>query len=73
MGADLLIAHGGQGDAPVSMLAHDFPRMPFVVTQGDFLASNVANQEVLQEQSAFLAGVLAESITRSGAVAHMEA
>lgn len=70
-GADLLIAHGGQGDAPVSMVAHDFPSTPFVITQGDFLAPNVANYEVLQEQSAFLAGVLAASITRSGVVAHM--
>jgi basic membrane protein A len=70
-GADLLVAHGGQGDAPVSMVAHEFPHTQFAITQGNFLAPNVACYEVLQEQSAFLAGVLAASTTRSGVVAHM--
>jgi basic membrane protein A len=53
------------------MVAHAFPHTQFAITQGSFLAPNVACYEVLQEQSAFLAGVLAASITRSGVVAHM--
>ena len=70
-GADLLIAHGGQGDVPVSLIADAFPQTQFAITQGNFLAPNVACYEVLQEQSAFLAGVLAASITSTGVVAHM--
>ena len=70
-GADLLVAHGGQGDAPVAMVAHEFAHTQFAITQGSFLGPNVACYEVLQEQSAFLAGVLAASITQTGVVAHM--
>jgi basic membrane protein A len=70
-GANLCIAHGGQGDAPVALVAHEFAATQFAITQGNFLAPNVACYEVLQEHSAFLAGVLAASISRSGVVAHM--
>ena len=69
-GLDLLVAHGGQGDAPVGAIAARDPAMKFAISQGSFLAPNVACYEVLQEQSAFLAGVLAASQTRSGVVAH---
>ena len=67
----LLIAHGGQGDAPVAAVAPEFPGTHFAITQGNTLAPNIACYEVLQEQSAFLAGVLAAASTRSGVVAHM--
>ena len=70
-GVDLLVAHGGQGDAPVAAVHAEFPGVAFAITQGGFEAPNVACYEVLQEQSAFLAGVLAASVSRSGTVAHM--
>ena len=70
-GVELVIAHGGQGDAPVAQVAAEFPQCRFVVTQGSQPASNVAIYDALQEQSAYLAGVLAASITASGVVAHM--
>lgn len=70
-GLDLVIAHGGQGDAPVAAVAPDFAATRFAITQGDHRAANVACYEVLQEQSAFLAGVLAAVTTRSGVVAHL--
>jgi basic membrane protein A len=69
-GLGLLVAHGGQGDAPVGAIAARYPAVKFAISQGSFLAPNVACYEVLQEQSAFLAGVLAASVTRSGVVAH---
>jgi basic membrane protein A len=59
-GLDLLVAHGAE-----------FPGTLFVITQGSFLAPNTASYEVLQEQSAFLAGVLAGLASRSRVVAHM--
>lgn len=70
-GVDLLVAHGGQGDAPVQALHAQFPDTTFVVTQGHFTAPNVACYEVLQEQSAFLAGVLAGLHSRTGVVGHL--
>ena len=70
-GYGLIVAHGGQGDAPVAAVAHEFPAQSFAITQGHFLAPNVACYEVLQEHSAFLAGVLAAATTRTGVVAHM--
>lgn len=70
-GFDLIIAHGGQGDAPVAAVAPLFPACRFVVTQGSAPTANVTAYEALQEQSAYLAGVLAASVTKSGVVAHM--
>ncbi|TNF61731.1 MAG: BMP family ABC transporter substrate-binding protein [Burkholderiales bacterium] len=70
-GVDLLVAHGGQGDAPVQALHAEFPGTTFVVTQGQYTAANVACYEVLQEQSAFLAGVFAGLHSRTGVVGHL--
>ncbi|MEG0053756.1 MAG: BMP family ABC transporter substrate-binding protein [Comamonas sp.] len=66
----LILAHGGQGDGPVKILAQRWPSQAFVVTQGSWSAANVARYEVLQEQSAFLAGVLASQWSKTGAVGH---
>lgn len=70
-GFGLVIAHGGQGDAPVAAVAPAFPGCRLVVTQGGQPAPNVAVYEALQEQSAYLAGVLAAAISKTGVVAHM--
>jgi len=70
-GLDLLVAHGGQGDAPVGLIAARYPQMRFAISQGSIIAPNVACYEVLQEQSALLAGVLAAALTRTGTVAHL--
>ena len=56
---DLVIVHGGQGDVPVAEVAPHFPRTQFAITQGSHTAANVASYEILQEHSAFLAGILA--------------
>lgn len=70
-GYDFVVAHGGQGDEPVSRVAPDFHSTGFAITQGGWLADNCSSYEVLQEHSAFLAGVLAAHHTRSGVVAHL--
>ena len=70
-GAALVIAHGGQNSAAAIQVAGEFPKVSFVVTQGDVLGPNLASYDVLQEQSAFLAGVLAGLSTRTGVVGHM--
>ncbi|MEC3765954.1 BMP family ABC transporter substrate-binding protein [Cupriavidus sp. SS-3] len=68
---DLVVAHGGQGDYPVAVAAARHPLRRFVVTQGSVLGANTASYTVLQEQSAFLAGVLAATDSRTGVVAHL--
>jgi basic membrane protein A len=69
--ADLLIAHGGQGEAAVAAVAPDFPRVAFAVTQGRIRGPNIAGFEVLQEHSAFLAGALAGWWMQGGVAAHL--
>jgi basic membrane protein A len=68
---DLIVAHGGQNNAAARTVAAEFPGIAFVVTQGNVTGANLASYEVLQEQSAFLAGALAGLMTRSGVVGHM--
>lgn len=69
--ANLVIAHGGQGEAGVAEVAPRHPRTSFAVTQGRITGPNIACFEVLQEQSAFLAGALAGWWTRRGVAAHL--
>lgn len=70
-GLDLLVAHGGQGDLPVAAICNEFPHTSFAITQGSFLSPNTACFEVLQEQSAFLAGILAGLASTTRVVAHL--
>ena len=70
-GAALVIAHGGQGEASVQAVAPRFPGTAFAVTQGRIAGPNIACFEVLQEQSAFLAGALAGWWMRGEVAAHL--
>ncbi|THT99664.1 BMP family ABC transporter substrate-binding protein [Lampropedia puyangensis] len=67
----VVVLHGGQGVAPLTAVLADVSHVPFAITQGHVQAPNVAGYEVLQEHSAFLAGVLAAHTTRSAKVAHL--
>jgi basic membrane protein A and related proteins len=67
----LVIAHGGQNNYAVKSVAADFPAVTFVVSQGNVIGANLASYEVLQEESAFLAGALAGWATMTGTVGHM--
>ncbi len=70
-GVDLVIAHGGQNNEACAEVAAQFPRVNFAVTQGAVTGVNLASYEVLQEESAYLAGVLAALTTKTGVVGHM--
>lgn len=70
-GVDLVVAHGGQNNEACAEVASRYPRTRFVVTQGAVTADNLSSYDVLQEDSAYLAGVLAARMTRSGVVGHM--
>ncbi|MBX9757236.1 MAG: BMP family protein [Beijerinckiaceae bacterium] len=67
----MIIAHGGQNNEAAKTVAAEFPDIAFVVTQGNVTGPNLASYEVLQEESAFLAGMLAALTTRTGIVGHM--
>jgi basic membrane protein A len=69
--SDLVIAHGGQGEEAVRLVAPSFPGTAFAVTQGRIAGPNIACFEVLQEQSAFLAGALAGWWITRGVAAHL--
>jgi basic membrane protein A len=70
-GAQLIIAHGGQNNEACEEVAQRFAQTRFVVTQGAVTGRNLASYEVLQEESAYLAGMLAAMTTRTGVVGHM--
>lgn len=68
---DGLVFIGGQGNiaTPESALTH--PDKAFAIVQGQKLGPNLASYDVRQEDSAFLAGVLAGHLTRTGTVGHL--
>jgi basic membrane protein A len=70
-GVDLVVAHGGQNNEACAEVAAQYPNLRFAVTQGGVTAANLASYEILQEESAYLGGVLAALSTRSSVVGHM--
>jgi basic membrane protein A len=70
-GVDGLVFVGGQGNLAMPGVAAEHPRHRFAIVQGARLGPNLASYDVRQEESAFLAGVLAAHLTRSGTVAHL--
>lgn len=70
-GVGLVVAHGGQNNEACAEVAARFPQIKFVVTQGAVVGTNLCSYEVLQEESAYLAGVLAALTTKTGVVGHM--
>lgn len=68
---DGLIFVGGQGDRVVPVIASRHREKLFAVIQGHHVGPNLASYDVLQEQSAFLAGHLAARMTKTGTVAHL--
>ena len=70
-GAQLVVAHGGQNNEACAEVAQRYPKTQFVVTQGAVQGANLASYDVLQEESAYLGGVLAAMTTKAGVVGHM--
>ncbi|MCH6264585.1 MULTISPECIES: BMP family protein [Neobacillus] len=68
---DLIIMHGGQGSEAAKIVSQEFPKIQFIVTQGNVSGPNLSSYEVLQEESAWLAGAAAGLLTKTGTVGHM--
>lgn len=69
--SDGVVFVGGQGNLVTPPVAAQFPDKPFAIVQGNIQTANINSYDVLQEQSAFLAGVLAARMTKSGTVGHL--
>jgi basic membrane protein A len=69
--AKMVIAFGGQTSEAAQRVAWEFPEQRFTVIQGSLLRPNLAVYEVLQEQSAYLAGAAAGMLTKTNVVGHM--
>lgn len=69
--SDGIVFVGGQGNLVTPPVAASFPDRSFAIVQGNVQTDNIASYDVLQEQSAFLAGVLAARMTQSGIVGHL--
>ncbi|WP_291297661.1 BMP family ABC transporter substrate-binding protein [Elioraea sp.] len=70
-GYDLIVCHGGQAEAALNAVAPRFPSQAIAATQCRAVPDHVARYEVLQEESAFLAGAFAGWFSRTGTVAHL--
>ncbi|MDP0926970.1 BMP family protein [Paracoccus onubensis] len=70
-GPDMIIAHGGQNNDATKQVAAEFPDIAFVVVQGNVSGPNLASYEVLQEESAWLAGAAAGLLTTTNVVGHI--
>lgn len=68
---DMIIAHGSQTAEVTEQFAKQHPAIQFVVTQGHVKGANLSSYEVLQEESAYLAGAAAGLLTKSGTVGYI--
>ena len=68
---NLIIAHGGQCSQAAKVVAAEFPHIQFAVIQGNVSGDNLSSYEILQEESAWLAGAAAGLMTKTGVVGHI--
>lgn len=68
---DGLVFIGGQGDVATPEVAALFPEKSFAIVQGHKIGPNLSCYDVLQEETAFLAGALAALISQSRVVGHL--
>lgn len=74
-GYDIIIGHGFEFGEPAAKIAPEFPKIYYLVTNGNVSGPNVASLEPLFEEAAYLAGAVAGYMTKSnkvGAVGGME-
>lgn len=69
--AKMVIAYGGQTSEAAQRVAWEIPEQRFTAIQGSLTRPNLAIYEVLQEQSAWLAGAAAGMLTKTNVVGHM--
>ncbi|MDQ1910431.1 BMP family protein [Paenibacillus sp. GD4] len=68
---DMIIGHAGQSMEAVNIVSKEFPKIKFVNTQTNLTGENVSSYQVLQEESAWLAGAAAGLLTKTNTVGHI--
>jgi basic membrane protein A len=63
---NLIFAHGFEYTDAALKAGHDFPQSEFIVTSGSASSANVASLSFKIEEAAYVEGVLAGGMTRSG-------
>lgn len=72
-GYDLIIGHGSEfGDAALKV-AQEFPDTYFAITNSDAKAANVAGLDTKNEESGYIAGITAGTLTKSKVVGYVGA
>jgi basic membrane protein A len=67
-GYDLVFGHGFEFQDAAVRVAPDFPKTIFITTSGRTVRPNVAGMAFAFEQGAFLAGMVAGAMTKSGVI-----
>jgi len=70
-GADGIVVHGSRADAAVEAVARHYPHCRFLSPGGRAEGSNVWNYAIRHYEGAYLAGVLAGRMSKTGIVAHL--
>jgi len=70
-GADAVIVHGSRADAAIDVNAPKFPDVKFFSAGGYAEGPNVWNYALLHYQAAFLGGIAAARLTKTGVVGHL--
>lgn len=67
-GYDIVIGHGYEFGDPALEVAATYPDTKFICTEADAAADNVASYVMACEQTAYVEGIIAASVTKSGKI-----
>jgi basic membrane protein A len=67
-GYDIIIGHGYEFGDPALEVAEQYPDTKFIITESESAADNVASYVMKCEETAYLEGMLAASLTKTGKV-----
>lgn len=67
-GYDIVIGHGYEFGDPALEVAATYPDTKFICTEADAAADNVASYVMACEQTAYVEGIIAASMTKSGKI-----
>ena len=69
-GYDIILGHGGQFVTPFSEIAPDYPDSWFLTSGGDLVSENQFPLCICLEESSYIAGVIAGSMTQTDVIAY---
>lgn len=67
-GYDLIIGHGFQYGEPAKRVGENFPKQYFMATEANSKGDNMSSYVMACEQGAYVMGVIAASMTKSGTI-----